>query len=179
MKFALYNFQLPVFELFIIRMTDLSIATSDLSLVKWLLSEGQIWKADAKTALAFSLPRLSWLVCGLFVFGNALDFLKFPTFPLANVECGLIFWLRALCVCVSPCLSTSAKVNREPRWDTCNQYEKLSTAMTSRSEHNDRPSPTPILNRKLHARTHSHMQTCTSAHTTSQTFLSCCKWTKS
>lgn len=33
-KFALYNFQLPIFELFIIHVNDFSIATSDLSLVK-------------------------------------------------------------------------------------------------------------------------------------------------
>ncbi len=44
MKFALYNFQLPVFELFIIHVTDLSVAMSDLSLVKLLLSERQIGK---------------------------------------------------------------------------------------------------------------------------------------
>lgn len=71
-KLTLYNFQLPVFELFIICVTDLSVVTGDLSLLKWLLSERQIGKPTRRRS-EIILPggcNLACLCCG-----NTLIFL--------------------------------------------------------------------------------------------------------
>lgn len=82
-KLTRYHFQLPVFELFIICVTDLSVVTGDLSVLKWLLSKD---KLRSRRTPSFRVLSFWWLLSGVFLLRKHLDFQHFSWLMLCKTD---------------------------------------------------------------------------------------------